>query len=75
MSTQRYQDKARWIMGISLARPDAPDRPSCMLMSVSGTVVEGVDGEIRRLREANGKFTGQGRPAVAHCHGRLKAAG
>ena len=44
-------------------------------LSVSGAVVEGVGGEIRRLREANGKLTGQGKPAVAHCHGRLKAEG
>ena len=44
-------------------------------LSVSGAVVEGAGGEIRRLREANGKLTGQGKPAVAHCHGRLKAEG
>jgi len=29
---------------------------------VSGTVVEGAGGEIRRLREANGKLTGKASP-------------
>jgi hypothetical protein len=42
---------------------------------VSETVVEGVGGEIRRLREAVGALTGQGKPTVVHCHGRLKAEG
>jgi hypothetical protein len=42
---------------------------------VSETVVEGVGGEIRRLRETVGTLTGQGKPTVVHCHGRLKAEG
>jgi hypothetical protein len=42
---------------------------------VSGTVVEGVGGEILRLRETSGKLTGQGKPEVVHCHGRLKVEG
>lgn len=62
-------------MGISHPLPDAPDEGSCMLLRVSGTVVEGVGGEIRRFREASGKLTGQGKPTVVHCHGRLKAEG
>jgi len=60
---------------------DNPPLPGCAPLRlgyarfVSGLEVEGVGGEIRRLREANGKLTGQGKPAVAHCHGRLKAEG
>ena len=61
--------------GDKLPAPDAPGRRLMYALSVSGAVVEGVGGEIRRLREANGKLTGQGKPAVAHCHGRLKAEG
>lgn len=37
--------------------------------------MEGAGGEIRRRRETVGKLTGQGKPKVAHCHGRLKAEG
>jgi outer membrane murein-binding lipoprotein Lpp len=32
-------------------------------------------GEIRRRWETVGRLTGQGKPKVAHCHGRLKAGG
>jgi hypothetical protein len=49
--------------------------PLMYALGVSGTVVEGTDGEIREFRETDGKLTGQGKPAVVHCHGRLKAAG
>ena len=55
--------------------PDALGAGSCMLSSVSETVVEGVGGEILRLRETGGKLTGQGKPEVVHCHGRLKVEG
>ena len=37
--------------------------------------MEGAIGEIRRHREVIGRLTGQGKPEVVQCHGRLKAAG
>jgi len=37
--------------------------------------VEGAGGEIRRRWETVGRLTGQGKPKVAHGHGRLKAEG
>jgi hypothetical protein len=37
--------------------------------------VEGAGGEIRRRWETVGRLTGQGKPKVVHCHGRLKAEG
>jgi hypothetical protein len=48
---------------------------SCILRFVSWPDVEGVGGEIRRYRETVGRLTGQGKPEVVPCQGRLKATG
>src|SRR5262245_15244090 len=60
---QRQSRQApRWIVGKRAPSRDAPTRCSCMVLSVSGLVMEGAGGEIRRLREMAGRLTGQASP-------------
>jgi hypothetical protein len=44
-------------------------------VGVSRPVVEGVSGEIRRLRETIEMLARAGKPVVVHCHERPKAKG
>src|SRR5262245_66197844 len=67
--------QARWIVGKRGRSGRAPTRCSCKVLRVSGLVMEGAGGEIRRLREVAGRLTGQASPVSSIAMGGSRRRG